>query len=203
MAHCISHYLNHHSWDFTSFVLHVPFHNDRTQVYRIPTAYIVQKLDFSSPEVCTFNPRGSSTLPSPWGPECSPNRDIRSTCPGYQHQRPSTGAPWSKVLELCKKFKAGNKNLSRTWKLCTTAEQPPAFRATHSNIQTNTGALNSGLSSSPAFRTKQSTIITQPHRYPSLMSQPPTLLWLPCTICPNSWLYQRPKRPQTHTGVEE
>ncbi|XP_071328055.1 uncharacterized protein [Trachinotus anak] len=103
-------------------------------------------------------------------PECLPVKDKRFLLSSakYNNIRDQERLPLDrKVIELYKKFRVGNKNLSGHGKISTTAGHSRASRA-------NTGGLNSGLSNSPAFKTKQSNIQTQPCRiiHPECPSHP-------------------------------
>ncbi|KAI9548114.1 hypothetical protein NQZ68_013134 [Dissostichus eleginoides] len=102
------------------------------------------------------DPRPQPELRSP---ECPPIRDesflpLTSRCKNVRDVVHLD----RKALELFKKCKYGNKNLSHPGKYSTKTERLSASKGTDSPVQTNTG----GLYPRPEFQSKMSTIPTHP-----------------------------------------
>ncbi|KAK1900152.1 putative Rho-GTPase-activating protein 7 [Dissostichus eleginoides] len=104
-------------------------------------------------------PEDPRPQPELGSPECPPIRDesflpLTSRCKNVRDVVHLD----RKALELFKKCKYGNKNLSHPGKYSTKTEQLSASKGTDSPVQTNTG----GLYPRPEFQSKMSTIPTHP-----------------------------------------
>ncbi len=123
------------------------------------------------------NPEDPQLQPDVEPPECLPIRDKRFLLSStkYSNIKDQAQVPLDrKVLQLHKKLKISNKNLSHLGKLSITAERSPVSKASHSTVPTNTEGLNlyGGLYSPAAFSASQSTIQTQPlSDYPAQCAQ--------------------------------
>lgn len=123
-------------------------------------------------------------------PECLPIEDkpderFLLSSAKYDNIRDQAQVPTDrKVLEFYKKSRVGTKTLSHRGKRSTITERPPASKATHSTIQTNTGGmkLNCGLdlNSRPYSPSEFSSTMT------SIQTQPPSIIDPECPSDPLS-----------------